>query len=203
MAAGTDLEPGAGEKLGDRLFLLVEAEGLDGGGEVLDRVELAVANDDSDSDDVDLGVKQVLAMPFGVHPELVEDRGAGGLGHVFADQGEACAGPGSALGEIGLARELVSDVGVGGHLERVKASGFGEDRIEAKRRDSAGGAIAIRRGEETLLDIDRGARQRVRDGCGDCETGSGCQVAAGRRCERRDSRSGLAPMALRKEPREA
>ena len=83
---------------GNGVLLLVECEDFDRAGEVFYRIELIVACDDGDADGVDVGIEEIGAVAGGLHPEIVDDDGAGGFAYVFADETEVCADAGSALG---------------------------------------------------------------------------------------------------------
>ena len=86
-----------------------------------------------------------------MHPEIVDDDGAGGFAYIFRDEAKVDACVGSALCEIWFAVELMGDIGVVGHLAGVEGGGLGEDGIEADGRKSLIGAGFVGGGEEILL----------------------------------------------------
>ena len=68
---------------GNGALLLVERKDFDGAGEVFYGVELVVARDDGDPDGVNVGIEEIGAVAGGVHPEIVDDDGAGSFAYVF------------------------------------------------------------------------------------------------------------------------
>lgn len=86
-----------------------------------------------------------------MHPEVVDDHGAGGFADVFRDEAEVRAGVGSAFGEVGFVIELMGDIFMIGHLAGVGGGGFGEDVVQAKRRKPLIGAGFVGSGEKILL----------------------------------------------------
>jgi len=115
-----DTHSGLCDDAGNCAFLLGECEVFDGAGEVFYSVELVVARNDGDTDGVDVGIEEIGAVAGGVHPEVVDDDGAGSFAYVFGDEAKVRAGIGSARCEFGFAVELVGDGGVVGHLAGVE-----------------------------------------------------------------------------------
>jgi len=146
-----DLQTGQGKKAGYCGLLLVEAERFYRAGEVFNSVELVVADDDGDSYGVDIGVEDVFAVPFGVHPEAMNDWCIRGFGDVFGDKAEVSARVGSADGEFGFSGKLVGDVGVFGHLLGVVEGGLGKDWIKMELGKAVGGPFLIGCREKVLL----------------------------------------------------
>ena len=147
----SDMQAGLREDAGDGALLLVECEGFNAAGEVLDCPELCSADDDGDADGIDLWIQQVSSVSRGVHPHVVDDDGSGGGGYVFCDEAEVCAGIGSAFGEIGFAVELMGDRGVGSHFAGVMEGGSREDTVVPEGWKSLRGAALVGGGEEILF----------------------------------------------------
>ncbi len=78
-----DMHSGLCNDSGNGALLLVERKDFDGAGEVFYSVELIVASDDGDSDGVDAGIEEIGAVAGGVHPEIVDDDGAGSFSYIF------------------------------------------------------------------------------------------------------------------------
>ena len=120
-------------------------------GKVFHCVELMIACHNRDSDRIYVGIEQVGAVAWRVHPEIVNDDRGGGFGYVFCNEAEVCANIGSAFSECGFSLELVGDFGVEGHLAGMDGRGFGEDGVKAKWLKPLIDAVLVRGSEEILL----------------------------------------------------
>jgi hypothetical protein len=136
-----------------------------------------VSDDHGDAYSVYVGIEEIFAVSFGLHPEAVNQCGIRGLAYVFRDEAEVCANTGSAGGELWFSGKLVRDVGVGGHLVGVIEGCLREDWIEVEQRKVAGGAILIGGGEEILLGY---------------IGGYGCEAGEGHDSQEKDDSKGLA-----------
>jgi len=169
------LQAGLLKKIGYGLLLFVETKRLDGAGEVFHRKKLMIAGDDRDANGVDVGIQEVFAVTFGVHPEVVNHGGVGCFGYVFRNETEVRTGTGSADGKVGFAGKLVGDFSVSGHFAGMVASCLSENGVAMERWEALSGSSLIGGGEEVLLGYIRhrccllgGRTSGKRDG-GDCE----------------------------------
>jgi hypothetical protein len=78
-----DTHSGLCDDAGNGALLLIEGKDFDGAGEVFYGVELVVASDDGDSDGIYAGIEEIGAVAGGVHPEIVDDDGAGSFAYIF------------------------------------------------------------------------------------------------------------------------
>ncbi len=160
-----NLKTRLGEKASNSVLLLVKAETIHGIGEILDSVELVVADDDGYTHNLYVRVEQVGTVSLGVHPEIVDHCGFRGFSDVLGDEAEVRAGIRSTGGELGLARKLMGYTFMSGHLSRVVKRSLSENRIKPKWLKSACDPILISCGKEILLSYVRsGGRRR---GCED------------------------------------
>jgi hypothetical protein len=153
------------EKASNGAFLLVKAERIHCIGEILDSIELVVADDDGYTHYLHVRIEQVGTVSLGVHPEIVDHCGFRGFSDVLGDETEMRTGIRSTGRELGLARKLMGYTFMGGHLSRMVKRSLSENRIKSKWLKSACDTILISCGKEILLSYIRsGGRRR---GCED------------------------------------
>jgi len=144
VSGGGDVLESARDKLrDDLLFLLFEAGGGNGSGEIFDG-EIHVAGlDDGDAEGVEFAVHEIGAMGSGVHPLGMQAGDAGTFRDIFGDEAEAGTGVASTVLHRRFAGKLVREGVALSHEKSVLMGGGGEVGVPMERRESGGGAIAI------------------------------------------------------------
>ena len=141
------------KKLGDLMLYRVGCESGYVAGEVLYGEEEALIVDDSDADDVEIGVEEIGAMDWSGHPYLLEGRWSVTVsGVVFGDGAEAGPGVGASGDEVGLTGILVEEFpGAADDPLEMCMRCTGERAVPTERREVVLGPGLVGELEERLL----------------------------------------------------
>jgi hypothetical protein len=145
------LHTGLGEKTGNCRLLCVETERLNQIGKIFHCIILIATHNHRNTDSVNIWIKKIFAMTFGVHPEIVNHGCNRDFGYIFGDKAEVCPGVGSAFRKFRFAGKLVGDIPVRCHFAGVSERRLRQSGIKMKWLQTASYAVLIGGSEKKLF----------------------------------------------------